>query len=123
MENDKKENKATLSHGSQIAENEEGYGTLVVHGDEYTTLLPEKYKNRKQWQQPNEKLIYSYIPGTILSLYVKTGETVKKDQPLLILEAMKMENTIFAPFNGKLKSVNVKQDDRVPKGTVMIEFE
>lgn len=99
------------------------FHTIVVQGTEYKTLVNKKYLNRKKWEQVNEKHILSYIPGTITELFVKDGDTVKKNQPLLILEAMKMENTIFAPFDGKLKKVNVEAGNRVPKGELMIEFE
>jgi len=54
---------------------------------------------------------------------VKDGEKVQKDQPLLILEAMKMENTIFAPFTGVVKKVFIKEGDRTPKGQLLLEFE
>jgi biotin carboxyl carrier protein len=97
--------------------------TLIVHGTKYKTLFTNKYENRKKWEKPNDKLIVSFIPGTINEVFVRNGESVRKDQPLLVLEAMKMENTIFAPANGKVKLVQVKPQDRVPKGFLMIEFE
>jgi biotin carboxyl carrier protein len=98
------------------------YETLVIHGVEYLTLLTKKYINRKKWAPKNEKHILSYIPGTILKVLVKDGEKVEKDQPLIVLEAMKMENTIFAPHTGVLKKVNIKNNDKVPKGLIMIEY-
>lgn len=104
-------------------EGKPSFETLVVQGTKYKTLVTLKYKNRKKWEYPNEKHIVTVIPGTIKQLDVKTGDTVERDQPMLILEAMKMENTMFAPFSGTLKSVNVKVGDRIPKGTVIIEFE
>lgn len=99
------------------------FSTLVVQGTEYKTLVTYKYKNRKKWEQANEKEVLSVIPGTIKKLYVKAGDTVKKDQELLIIEAMKMENTIFAPYDAKIKSINIKLEDRIPKGVVILEFE
>lgn len=97
--------------------------TLIVHGTKYKTLFTNKYENRNKWKKPNEKLITSFIPGTINEVFVRNGEKVTKDQPLLVLEAMKMENTIFAPNSGTVKLVQVKPLDRVPKGFLMIEFE
>ncbi len=99
------------------------FHSLVVQGTEYQTLLTSKYINRKKWELPNEKCILSYIPGTIKEVYIKAGDKVEQDQPLLILEAMKMENTIFAPFTGNIKEVCIKEGDRIPKGVIMIEFE
>lgn len=97
--------------------------TLIVHGTKYRTLYTKKYINRKKWQKENEKHILSFIPGTILELFVKSGEKVQAGQPLLVLEAMKMENTIFAPFSGTVKVVNIKLGDKVPKNTLILEFE
>lgn len=97
--------------------------TLIVHGTKYKTLYSNKYQNRKKWNKPNEKHIISFIPGTVNEVFVRNGEKVRKDQPLLVLEAMKMENTIFAPQTGTVKLVQVKPQDRVPKGFLMIEFE
>lgn len=97
--------------------------TLIVHGTAYRTTYTKKYENRKKWEKVNEKHIVSFIPGTIKKIFIKKGENVKKDQALLLVEAMKMENTIFSPFDGKIKSINIKLEDRVPKGELMIEFE
>jgi biotin carboxyl carrier protein len=54
---------------------------------------------------------------------VKPGQEVKKGETLLILEAMKMQNQITMPFNGKIKRVNVKPDEVVKKKHVMIEIQ
>ncbi len=99
------------------------FHTLHVQGTDYKTLVNSKYLNRKKWKQKNEKHILSYIPGTVIGLFVKDGEKVKKNQPLLVVEAMKMENKIFAPIDGTLKKVNVSVGKIVPKGEIMIEFE
>ncbi len=97
--------------------------TLIVHGTKYKTLFTNKYENRKKWYKPNEKHILSFIPGTINEVFIRNGEKVKKGQPLLVMEAMKMENTIFSPHDGTIKLVQVKEHDKVPKGVLMIEFE
>ncbi len=101
----------------------EEFKTIVVHSAEYKTLLTKKYLNRKPWQKVNEKHEVSFIPGTILQLFVKVGQKVKKDQPLLMLEAMKMENTIFALHDCKVAKIHVKLGDRIPKGFLMLEYE
>ncbi|QQS52820.1 MAG: acetyl-CoA carboxylase biotin carboxyl carrier protein subunit [Bacteroidota bacterium] len=102
---------------------EEEYKTIVVHSAVYKTLLTKKYLNRKPWQKVNEKHELSFIPGTILKLFVKEGEKVKRNQPLLMLEAMKMENTIFALHDCKIAKIHVKVGDRIPKGFLMMEYE
>lgn len=59
------------------------------------------------------------MPGTILSISVKAGDTVKKGQVLCILEAMKMENEIMAGAEGTIASVAVSQGDSVNTGQVL----
>lgn len=67
-------------------------------------------------------VIKAPMPGLIIDLRVKAGDTVKTGDPLLILEAMKMENIIKASGEGVVKAVKVKKGASVEKGQVMIEF-
>lgn len=62
------------------------------------------------------------MPGLIIELKVKDGDAVKQNDPLLILEAMKMENVIKAPGDGVVKHVKVKKGNSVEKNQVLIEF-
>ncbi|MDR1552163.1 MAG: biotin/lipoyl-binding protein [Prevotellaceae bacterium] len=71
----------------------------------------------------NPKYIKSFLPGTVVDVKTKTGDIVKKGDVLIIFDAMKMHNRIIATIDGKVKSVNVKQNDTVPKDFVMIELE
>ncbi len=63
--------------------------------------------------------ITSPMPGTILAVNVKAGDTVAAGQVLMVLEAMKMENEIMAPRAGKVASVNVDKGAAVESGTVL----
>ncbi|WP_108868531.1 acetyl-CoA carboxylase biotin carboxyl carrier protein subunit [Aquimarina aquimarini] len=63
------------------------------------------------------------MPGLLLDIQVKTGQEVKEDDPLLILEAMKMENIILSPRDGIIKSISATTGDAVDKGQLLIEFE
>ncbi len=69
------------------------------------------------------KAVKAIIPGTILEILVKKGDKVTHDKPVLILEAMKMNNRIQAECDGKVKKIHVKVGDRVPKNFVMMEIE
>ena len=59
------------------------------------------------------------MPGTILSVNVNVGDSVKAGQVLFILEAMKMENEIMAPSDGKITSVGVAKGAAVDTGAVL----
>ena len=63
------------------------------------------------------------MPGLILEISVKIGQEVKENDPLLILEAMKMENSITSPRDGIIKSILAKEGDAVEKNYILIEFE
>lgn len=63
------------------------------------------------------------LPGVVLSVQVKEGDTVKAADTVIVLEAMKMENAIHAGRDGKIKSINVKQGDSVLQDDVLIVIE
>jgi biotin carboxyl carrier protein len=95
---------------------------LNINGDIYYTRYTRKYTQRQAWTKPDEREVQSFIPGTVREVFVKDGETVHHGQKLMILEAMKMMNTIYAQADGTIASVLVAKGDRIPKGTVMIRF-
>lgn len=63
------------------------------------------------------------MPGKILEVMVKTGDSVKAGDTLLILEAMKMQNAILASTKGIIKKVLVKEGDATSKSDLLIELE
>ncbi len=63
------------------------------------------------------------LPGKIIDLRVKAGDKVSKGQPLLVLEAMKMEHTLAAPADGTVKSVRYAVGEQVVEGAELVEFE
>lgn len=63
------------------------------------------------------------MPGLVLDVLVQAGKEVEAGEPLLILEAMKMENVIKAAGDGTVKEIKVKAKDAVDKNQVMITFE
>ena len=69
------------------------------------------------------KEIKAPMPGLVLDVLVSVGNHVTIDTPLLILEAMKMENTILSPRDGVIKSVICSKGTTVDKGALLIEFE
>jgi acetyl-CoA carboxylase biotin carboxyl carrier protein len=63
------------------------------------------------------------MPGKILEVLVKVGDQVKEDDEVIMLEAMKMENPIYAPADGTVKEIKVKANDSVETDQLMMVFE
>ncbi len=99
------------------------FTTLNIDGVKYKTTLTKKYIERKKYIPPNPKNIISFIPGTVIKVFVKEGGSVKAGAMLMLLESMKMENKILAPFDGIIKKINVENGQKIPKNHVLIEFE
>jgi biotin carboxyl carrier protein len=68
-------------------------------------------------------VIKAPMPGLILEINVEVGQTVLENDNLLILTAMKMENSLLSPRNGVIKSIAIIVGDSVIKGDLLIEFE
>lgn len=98
------------------------FSSLNIDGVKYRTLLTERFKTRKMYEDKDPNKIKAVIPGTIVEISAKKGQKVKEGEVLLILEAMKMRNAVVAPHDGTIVKMLVKESDIVPKGRVMIEM-
>ena len=98
-------------------------GYLNINSTLYQTRITDRFANRKPYQPSDPKLILSFIPGTVLDIFIQPGQEVKKGDLLMILDAMKMQNKLKAAMDGKVKSIVVKKGDIVSKGTVLLELE
>ena len=87
-------------------------------------IIPDTAK-----EKPQEGVIVAVGPGgrdetgKLTPLDVKAGDKVSKGQPLLVLEAMKMEHTLAAPADGTVKSVRYAVGEQVVEGAELVEFE
>ena len=72
---------------------------------------------------PEDKICRSPIVGVVVRLNAQEAQEVQKDDPLLVLEAMKMETTITSPVNGKIKAFRVHPGESVQGGQVLVDFE
>lgn len=89
--------------------------------DDFDLLLSKMGMDKKAGDIVSE--IKSPMPGLVLDVKVKLGDAVEKGQPLMVLEAMKMENVIAAPNGGIVSAIEVKQQDKVDKNQILIRFE
>mgnify|MGYP000000777971 FL=1 len=98
------------------------YDLLEIDGLKYKTQFTEKFINRKKWEKPDPGAVITYIPGSIIDLYVKEGQEVKVGDLLCLLEAMKMHNKIQAPISGTVTKIHVNKGDKLPKDALMFEI-
>ncbi|MBE0663171.1 MAG: acetyl-CoA carboxylase biotin carboxyl carrier protein subunit [Bacteroidales bacterium] len=105
------------------SEAQDCYKTLIVDGDKYRTRLSKKYTLRKPYQPVDPKKIMAFIPGTIKKIFVREGAKVAKGDQLLVLEAMKMNNTMLSPVDGKIGKILIKVGQTVSKSQLLIEIE
>ena len=94
-----------------------------IDGTVYKTELTNKFENRKKWEKSNPKHLISFIPGTVVEIFVKEGQKVKFGERLMVIEAMKMKNQIKMPFDGIIKKIHVSEGERVPNKLLMLEIE
>lgn len=102
---------------------------LNINGQEFSILLEDDFDQMLESMGMDKDAgatvseVTSPMPGLVLDVQVKVGDTVEKDQALLVLEAMKMENVIAAPNDGIIAAVEVSAQDKVDKNQVLVRFE
>ena len=110
---------------------------VTQHGVDYTVYTRGAFQTIKLYNE--EKILHeslkavgalggsdslsSEMPGKIVKVFVKAGDEIKRGSPLLIMEAMKMENEMRASQDGKVKEVHVKAGDTIESNTLLISFE
>lgn len=109
--------------------NEQGSFLVAVDGKSYDadirTALQEKTSALiEQGNKLNHKaVVKAPMPGLILKIKKSVGDSVQQGESVIILEAMKMENDILAPFEGIIKEINAKEGNTVEKGYVLFTIE
>jgi biotin carboxyl carrier protein len=103
--------------------------TIMVNGNSYNLKIDDEYDTMVAKMGLLEKTeaksnnIMAPMPGYIVDIMVSAGDAIEKDTPLFVLTAMKMENIILSDGIGVVKSIEVKKDDSVDKGQLIIEME
>lgn len=103
--------------------------SVLVNGNRYELVLKDKFDllmeqmgfGKGAGAKASE--LKAPMPGLVIDVRVQVGDTVKKGDPVIVLEAMKMENVLKSPGDGKVRSIEVQKGLSVEKGFVLIKFE
>ena len=121
-----------LAYGLRVTlAGHENAGTVVLHADRahvfgeggvHVLELYDPLAHAQDTQGEHGGGLTAPMPGKIISISVKAGDTVEKGQPLLVMEAMKMEHTISAPANGRVEEVFYGVGDQVTEGAELVSI-
>lgn len=101
---------------------------VSVNGNKYQLNVKDKFDELLKslgFDDLNAKKVNEIkapMPGLVLDVRVSVGDAVKKGDPIIVLEAMKMENIIKSPTDGIVSKINVKKGVAVEKNQVLINF-
>ena len=112
----------TNQKGNSIRHYQQLLSSNMNEQEKLNALLGEKLKELAA-QSTGKSGVKSPLPGVILDIKVNVGDTVKKGQTIIILEAMKMENNINADKDGKITAINVNKGDSVLEGNDLVIIE
>lgn len=110
-----------MENGKEPKEEKQDFQKFTLDGDTYKTLLTKKFLSRKNYEERDWGVIKSFIPGTIITVYVKEKQKIKAGEKLLVLDAMKMQNQITSPIKGVVKKIHVKPGEKVVNNQLLVE--
>jgi biotin carboxyl carrier protein len=110
-----------------ISKNDDGYQVRVAGDLFHVQVEDERTRKVKELVKAasgghGEKTIKAPIPGLVIKIQSAVGDIIKEGDGLLILEAMKMENIIKAPYNCEVLEIAVKESDTVNQNQVLIKI-
>jgi acetyl/propionyl-CoA carboxylase alpha subunit len=115
-------------HTAYVSETEEGAFMVTLAGFNFRLRrndLPNKKRlvGSVELDSDSDDTVVSPMPGKVIALPVQAGDTVQRGDTLLVVEAMKMENTLTAPRDGVVQEVRVALDDRIERNVPLILLE
>jgi len=103
--------------------------TIKVNGAKYEISVKDrmdellKEMGMEEMAQQKITAIKAPMPGLVLDILVEPGQTIRKGEAVLILEAMKMENIIKSPVDGMIKSIGIHKGKAAEKNEILVNLE
>lgn len=110
-------------HQLHVQQSKRNEWTIFTQDGPETVLLvtPERYQQNSLSTQDHQ--LIAPMPGTVVSLFKKKGDSIQAGEALLVLEAMKMEHTIRAPYNGVIREIFCAVGTQVNEGITLVDLE
>lgn|GEM_PF-131624 len=100
--------------------------TMMIRGIPYSIsdadILDTRARGKKKSQAVPQD-ITPPMPAVVVRILVSKGDSVRQGESVIVVESMKMETTLTAPFGGKVRTVNVAQGDKVMPGQILIDID
>jgi len=94
----------------------------VMEKGETFVLNPHDPLHDMEEEDEGVERIHAPMPGRIIQVHVRAGQAVRRGEPLVVLEAMKMEHTLSAPHDATIESVDAAPGDQIAEGAVLVRF-
>lgn len=115
----RQENRARELH--VLPQGNSAYAVMVNGRHLIAQVEKNNGKPKKRVEPANQGTINAPMPGMVVDVLVKEGQRVDSGEPLVILESMKMQMQLRAPFNGQVRKVAVANKAQVDKGTLLVQ--
>jgi len=100
--------------------------TMMIRGIPYSISDSDAIDTRARGKKKSQAVpqdITPPMPAVVVRILVSKGDRVKQGESVIVVESMKMETTLTAPANGRVKAVNVAQGDKVMPGQILIDID
>ncbi|MBK7090609.1 MAG: acetyl-CoA carboxylase biotin carboxyl carrier protein subunit [bacterium] len=115
------------SYDTEVFKSDDGVA-VFLHGREFDCTVEDQRlvairKAAGIKLETGRKELYAPMPGLVMRILKSAGDKVKKGEPLLVVEAMKMENELKSPTDGVIREVHAVVGKPIDKGAVLVSFE
>ncbi|MGQ1787542.1 MULTISPECIES: acetyl-CoA carboxylase biotin carboxyl carrier protein subunit [unclassified Saccharicrinis] len=116
------------THVGEVLDLKQNEVSVMINGNTYHFTIDTELASRRKQKLAKDSgkkvsKVNAPLPGEIVAVLMSEGHEVHKGEPVLILEAMKMQNEITSPVNGKIKNIHVKAEETVMKDQILFEVD